>query len=91
MPAEGYELEAYSVKDAAGNAVAVTNGKFTMPASNVTVSATFKEENARKVVDENKPVKTEGGLTLYELTDDCKSVLKIDDNVGIALSNNANI
>ena len=90
-PAEGYELEAYSVKDAAGNAVAVTNGKFSMPASNVTVSATFKEENARKVVDENKPVKTEGGLTLYELTDDCKSVLKIDDNVGIALSNNANI
>ena len=43
------------------------------------------------MVDENKPVKTEGGLTLYELTDDCKSVLKIDDNVGIALSNNANI
>ena len=34
-PAEGYELEAYSVKDAAGNAVAVTNGKFSMPASKV--------------------------------------------------------
>ena len=88
-PATGYELEAFSVKDAAGNAVAVTNGKFTMPASNVTVSATFKE-TPLKLVDENKPVKTEGGLTLYELTDDCKEVLKIDDYVGIALSKNAN-
>ena len=42
-PAEGYELDAYSVKDAAGNAVTVTNGKFTMPASAVTISATFKK------------------------------------------------
>ena len=42
-PAEGYELDAYSVKDAASNAVTVTNGKFTMPASAVTISATFKK------------------------------------------------
>ncbi len=42
-PAEGYELEAYTVKDASDNTVTVTDGKFTMPASAVTVSATFKK------------------------------------------------
>ncbi|MDD7534428.1 MAG: SUMF1/EgtB/PvdO family nonheme iron enzyme [Treponema sp.] len=38
----GYELESYSVKDASANAITVTDGTFTMPKSNVTVSATFK-------------------------------------------------
>lgn len=42
-PAEGYELDAYTVKDASDNTVTVTDGKFTMPASAVTVSATFKK------------------------------------------------
>ncbi|MBQ7537469.1 MAG: hypothetical protein IJT42_00690, partial [Treponema sp.] len=37
----GYELDSYSVKDASANALTVTEGTFTMPASNVTVSATF--------------------------------------------------
>ena len=31
------------MKDAAGNAITVTDGKFIMPAGNVTVSATFKK------------------------------------------------
>ena len=39
----GYELDSYSVKDANANELTVTNGTFTMPKSNVTVSATFKE------------------------------------------------
>ena len=38
----GYELESYSVKDTNANDVTVTDGTFTMPKSNVTVSATFK-------------------------------------------------
>ena len=38
----GYELESYSVKDASATAITVTEGTFTMPKSNVTVSATFK-------------------------------------------------
>ena len=42
----GYELESYSVKDASANAITVTEGTFTMPKSNVTVSATFKETAA---------------------------------------------
>ena len=39
----GYELDSYSVKDASANGITVTDGTFTMPKSNVTVSATFKE------------------------------------------------
>ena len=39
----GYELDSYSVKYASANEITVTNGTFTMPKSNVTVSATFKE------------------------------------------------
>ena len=44
----GYELDSYSVKDEKSNPITVTEGTFTMPKSNVTVSATFKEtaENA---------------------------------------------
>ena len=41
-PATGYKFGAWDVKDASSNAVSVdANGKFTMPASNVTVSASF--------------------------------------------------
>ncbi len=78
------------MKDAAGNAITVTDGKFIMPAGNVTVSATFKKAG-RKVVDETKPVETEDGKTLYELTDDYKKAIDIVDGVTIALSENANI
>lgn len=41
-PAEGYTLDALTVKDAENNDITVNDNKFTMPASNVTVSATFK-------------------------------------------------
>ena len=40
-PASGYELSAWDVKDASNNAITVTNNQFSMPASNVTVSAEF--------------------------------------------------
>ena len=39
---DGYELDSYSVTDSSANAITVTNGTFTMPKSNVTVSAAFK-------------------------------------------------
>lgn len=41
-PADGYVLSAWNVTDAEGNAVAVSNNTFTMPAKNVTVTATFE-------------------------------------------------
>lgn len=40
-PASGYEFSAWDVKDASSNAITVTDNKFNMPASNVTVSASF--------------------------------------------------
>ena len=40
-PNSGYQLSAWTVTDASGNNVIVTNSMFTMPAGNVTVSATF--------------------------------------------------
>ncbi len=42
-PDTGYELDVLSVKDAEDNKITVENNKFTMPASAVTVTATFKE------------------------------------------------
>lgn len=41
-PSTGYEFSAWDVKDASNNAITVTDNKFTMPAANVNVSATFK-------------------------------------------------
>lgn len=46
-PYGGYELEALTVKDSANREITVTDGRFTMPASDVTVSATFKKANLR--------------------------------------------
>lgn len=43
IPADGYELDKFSVKQGSED-VAVNGNKFTMPAGNVVVSATFKEE-----------------------------------------------
>ncbi len=40
-PEAGYFFSAWSVKDASNNTITVTNNQFTMPDSNVTVSATF--------------------------------------------------
>lgn len=48
-PNSGYELDKWIVKDASDNDVTVTNNQFTMPASNVTVSASFKESQGNRV------------------------------------------
>ena len=42
-PAQGYVLESLTVTDANSQTVTVNNNQFTMPASDVTVTATFKE------------------------------------------------
>ena len=42
-PSDGYELGTITVTDGAGNTVEVTNNSFTMPAGDVTVTATFKK------------------------------------------------
>ena len=43
-PDAGKQLDKWSVTDAEDNAVTVKNGKFNMPAANVTVTATFRDE-----------------------------------------------
>lgn len=48
-PAEGYMLDTLSVTDASENPVTVENNQFTMPASAVSVSATFKEATPHKI------------------------------------------
>ena len=52
-PNTGWQFVNYSVKDAADNAVTVTNGKFAMPAGGVTVSATFSKINYAVTIAES--------------------------------------
>lgn len=42
-PDAGYNMDRWDVRDASNNAITVTNDQFTMPDSDVTVSATFKQ------------------------------------------------
>ena len=55
-PDEWYLFEEFTVTDAQGNPVTVTGNTFTMPASNVTVSASFKKQSYTLTI--NQP---EGG------------------------------
>ena len=55
-PDEWYQFEEFTVTDKEGNPVTVTDNIFTMPASNVTVSASFKKQSYTLTI--NQP---EGG------------------------------
>ena len=55
-PASGYALYEYAVTTASGTAVPVSNNQFTMPASNVNVSATFKQTVDLSTLTENTTV-----------------------------------
>ena len=52
-PAEGYVLKSLSAADSNGKAITVTNSTFQMPASDVTISASFekKPEEVEKEID----------------------------------------
>ena len=82
MPKAGYQFASYNVKDADGTAVTVSGGKFTMPAKNVTVTATFKAisymtfgswpqtiKAANVNVSEQCESKTTGEFTYYKGSD----------------------
>lgn len=62
-PTEGFKLENLTVTDANGKPVTVTNNTFTMPASNVTVSASFKkvEDPTPETYNVKVTQPTEGG------------------------------
>ena len=57
-PATGYKLNKYIVKDNNGNDVTVTDGKFTMPEGNVTVSAEFIQEQTNPGTPVNELAET---------------------------------
>lgn len=61
-PNDGYELDIVTVKDASGNPItANADGYYTMPASNVTVSATFKvKTDVKYSVTYTDPTGSEG-------------------------------
>ena len=50
---EGYQLDKVEVKDLKGNNIAVENNKFTMPDSNVTITATFKKVDDKTTTNSN--------------------------------------
>lgn len=60
-PSKDYELASLNVTDANGESVTVVDGKFTMPASNVTVTATFINPNSQ-TPEEGEVEITEGKL-----------------------------
>ena len=72
-PVAGYELDKYTVTDSNGAAVTVTKGddgtyKFTMPASNVTVTASFKAIEYGIVKDNSDSSKGTVGTDLETAT-----------------------
>ncbi|MBR5828194.1 MAG: hypothetical protein IKY49_03050, partial [Paludibacteraceae bacterium] len=80
-PDAGYVLDALTVTDASSNTVTVTNNEFTMPASDVTVTATFKlneKPAATLTLSKNDVAETFPGswkqddvVTLPSITSDC--------------------
>ncbi len=68
-PDEGYELDTLAVTGADGTAVTVTGNKFTMPAQDVTVTATFKKTD-KTVIAEAKAAadKAVAGITATNQT-----------------------
>ncbi|MBR6252023.1 MAG: hypothetical protein IKR17_12655 [Bacteroidales bacterium] len=62
-PSEGYVLATLTVTDAEGKEVEVAEGKFTMPASNVTIAATFAKEGTGEKEVYIAYATTESGVT----------------------------
>lgn len=68
-PAEGYVLKSLSVADSKGKAITVTNSTFQMPASDVTVSASFEkkpEEGEKEINPKDISVKGDSFNGLWQ-------------------------
>ena len=77
-PADGYMLNTLAVADESSNLISLTDNTFEMPASNVTVSATFKEIPAATLTlskneDTSEKIVGKVGdvITLPDFTSDC--------------------
>jgi len=67
-PNEGYEFGSWSVKDASDNSITVTNNKFSMPTSNVTVSATFNAVQQGGTDEEGEELDTQNLEYTFDFT-----------------------
>ncbi|MEE1070002.1 MAG: BACON domain-containing carbohydrate-binding protein [Paludibacteraceae bacterium] len=79
-PDAGYVLDALTVTDASSNTVTVTNNEFTMPAADVTIAATFKENekpaatltlSKNGVTEDITGYKQDDKVILPSITSDC--------------------
>ena len=61
-PATGYELDTLTVTDSASHEITVTNNAFTMPADNITVTATFKASDYSVVLTCDTTMVTVSGI-----------------------------
>ena len=59
-PDEGFELVSLTAEDADGNDVSITDNKFTMPGSSVTVTASFKKLITKAEIKIKEPVCGDG-------------------------------
>lgn len=90
-PAEGYALDVLSVKDSENNLVEVTDNKFTMPASNVTVSATFVQSNTTTVTKTMTEIVSTNNYTVSAGSDvTCYPSFKLNDIVTVSTSGEPN-
>lgn len=90
-PAEGYEFDSYSVKDADGKEVTVKDGKFTMPGSGVAVSAKFKKMMTNKDITEvaiDPIIFTGSEITPKPVVKDGENILKVDVDFTLSYSSN---
>ncbi len=90
-PAEGYALDVLSVKDSENNDVEVKDNMFTMPASNVTVSATFIQSSTTTVTKTMTEIVSSNNYTVSAGSDvTCYTSFKLNDIVTVSTSGEAN-
>ena len=89
-PAENYKLASITVKDADNAVVTVTNNKFTMPASAVTVSATFEKTEGGASYTLNSADITAAHSAAWAYTSGSKTITAADGSKWIAYNTYAN-
>ncbi len=106
-PDEGYGLITFAVRDADGNLIPVIDNTFTMPASNITVTAVFdapkvpvtyidadgtqKTVEYYTVLNESQTELTEGWYVVNSISLTVNNTLKPSGNVNIILVDDCNL
>ncbi len=87
-PESGKEIDTLTYTPAGGSAVAITGNKFTMPAANVTINATFKVPTAKYTVTVNSDPAAGGKVTASTTScaKDTEVILTVAPNSGYVLT-----